>query len=515
MHRRTLPPLAAAIAVTLAALPACTGAEAPAERSGATAARPGATVIEAGTTPGSGPGGAPTNGTDAPLPTPPASGATSTIAWRPCDGLECGTLVVPLDRSQPDGEHLRLNVYRAVGRAADGQHGPVLVNPGGPGGSVRSTVIRIAGALGPTFSVYGLDPRGVSGSHALTCDPEAERAFRHADSAPDSTIERRDLEAKARAVADACARTSGPLLPHMRTDDVVDDLDDLRVAIGADRINWFGLSYGTLLGLRYAERHPTRLRAMVLDGVVDPALTLEELLRDQAIALRAAVDRAATACRGTPRCPVDPAARLASLRQRVEVRPIDVRGRPFGPAELTLATVMAGYAPSLMDALLAALVEPDDLRAASALLRLADQYSGTGSFGTYLGVECTDGPRPTDEEGFRAMAVRLEATAPGFGAAVANELLPCARWAAPAGPPPQPVAARGAPTTLVVGTTGDPATPYSYSQTVASTLESAVLVTYRGEGHTAFGSSDCVREIEVTYLRTATPPPAGTTCPAP
>jgi len=421
-------------------------------------------------------------------------------------------LTVPLDYADPQGDTIDLDVIRL--RSADPQRslGPLFINPGGPGGSATGLVRSRGRQFNSRFDVYAFDPRGVAGTHALTCSKVSERSLREADSRPDDPTEQRQLEDAARGVANACAATSGPLLANMTTDDAARDLDQFRVAVGAESLTWFGFSYGTQLGLRYAELFPTRLRAAVLDGVVDPTKTLEDLLADQTRALSAAIARGFATCQTSGRCTADPRLALDRLRTRVEQSPIGGTSQRLGPAELTLATVASGYASTSMQTFAVAILIADRTGDVTDLIRLAQSYTNSGNFGTYLGVECTDGPRPVGAAAFRAFAERLATIDPDLGAPIANELLPCAFWPAPPGPVPQVVRASHTAPILVIGTTGDPATPYSYAEAVAQTLERATLLTHEGEGHTATFQSACVRVLVDAYLHDLTMPEAGTRC---
>src|SRR5690606_28805660 len=132
------------------------------------------------------------------------------------------------------------------------------------GGSAHQLLRAVGDRFNAWFDVYALEPRGVAGPQAATCDPAAEAAFRRADGWPESVDEQRELEAAARAVAASCSASSSPLLPNMTTEDAVADLDVARASIGAPTLTWMGFSYGTLVGLRYAERFPERVRALVL-----------------------------------------------------------------------------------------------------------------------------------------------------------------------------------------------------------------------------------------------------------
>jgi pimeloyl-ACP methyl ester carboxylesterase len=441
--------------------------------------------------------------------------ATTSLDWSACGpDIECTTLAAPLDHDDPgDGRTVQLALTRRPATDPDRRLGSVLVNPGGPGASGNQYLARFdLPAVAERFDLVSWDPRGVGDSTATGCDGPATARFRQVDSDPDSPTEQADLDAAAEAVADACAASAAELLPHLTTIDTAEDLDLIRAALGDEQLTYVGFSYGTDIGQQYAERFPDRVRAMVLDGVVDPAQDLAALLADQTDGIQRSLDHLFDACEQSASCAVrEPRATLDRLAEQLETSPLPAgAGRTLGPAELALATISATYDPSLGRSLLSALAAADGGNG-QPLARLADSYTGGASFSAYLSVFCTDSPHP-DAEGFRRLAQDLEQRSARIGAAAANELLPCAYWPAPAGGARQRVRAEGAPTILVIGTTGDAATPYDNAEAVARHLADGRLVTYVGEGHTSLGRSRCVQELVADYLVDLAVPPTDATC---
>ncbi len=485
-----------ALATALAVAAATTGSSGAAGPAGSTAAT---------STPA--PGTAPTTGPRS--TTPPA-----TLAWSPCGGgVECATLAVPLDPAHPDdGRTVDLAVTRK--RATGTRVGSLFVNPGGPGGSGNDFLRSFSlPGVSERFDLVSWDPRGVGDSQPMGCDGATTARFRHVDSEPDDPTEQAALDDAARAVADACAAAAADLLPHLRTTDTAEDLDRIREAMGDDQLSYLGLSYGTDIGQTYAERHPDRVRAMVLDGVVDPSLGLAGLLAGQTDAIQASLDRLFDACTPASGCTLaDPRATFDRVAARVEREPLPAgsSSATVGPSELALAAIASSYQPSQGARFLAALAAAD-AGSGSGLATLARSYTDAASFGAYLGVSCTDGPHP-DAAGFEALAADLARRSPRIGAAVANELLPCAWWGATAGPPRSTVRAEGTPPIVVLGNTGDAATPYEWSVKVADGLADGHLVTYQGEGHTSLMRSTCVADLVGAYLVGLTVPADGATC---
>ncbi|MEA2273225.1 MAG: hypothetical protein QOI98_1933, partial [Solirubrobacteraceae bacterium] len=204
------------------------------------------------------------------------------IAWTSCGGrLQCATLTVPLDYADPTGPKIELSLNKLPARKPDQRIGALLVNPGGPGASGVEFVaggVDVRQAVLERFDIIGFDPRGVGASTPLPCGDTTVPTFRHVDSTPDTPEEQAALDAAAKAVATDCGANAGDLLAHVGTDDVVRDMDTIRLALGESQINYLGISYGSLLGLRYAQLFPQSARAIAVDGVIDPTQDLRSWL---------------------------------------------------------------------------------------------------------------------------------------------------------------------------------------------------------------------------------------------
>jgi pimeloyl-ACP methyl ester carboxylesterase len=437
-------------------------------------------------------------------------------AWEDCGaGLECATVEVPLDYDQPDRARIGIGLARVPADDPDERIGSLLVNPGGPGGSGVEFVeaFRFSRDIHDRFDVVGFDPRGVGESRGLTCGGEIVDEFFALDPDPDDPVEQADLEGMAGAIAADCEAEDGDVLAHIGTDDVVRDIDSIRRALGEDQISFYGFSYGTLLGARYAEQYPESTRAIVLDGVVDPAHDFEEWLTEQTTGFERAIADVFAECEHHIGCPeIGAEAAYDQLLATVEVNPLPAGpGVTLGPGDLATAVIFVTYDPSswpdLYDALSAGLAGDG-----APLMALADSYRAFGEFTQYAAVVCVDSPHPTGATEFRRFAAELETISPRFGPAIANELLSCAYWPAAAVGDPRPVTAAGAPPILVIGNTGDAATPYEQAVRVADGLESGVLLTHEGEGHTSYGASPCVDDAVAEYLIELDVPPENTIC---
>ena len=450
--------------------------------------------------------------TSAPAGSPPARPTTTNApgGWRPqalrwsnCPshaGFKCATLSVPLDWTDPAGTTIELALARqpATGR----RQGYLVANPGGPGASGLDFAYGnpFSDAIRARYDIVGWDPRGVGRSTHLRCGSKVD-PFLAQDPDPDTPAEQAALDGAAKAVADQCAGSDLALLSHMGTDDVARDLEAIRTALGGQPLNFFGFSYGTYIGLRYASLFPTHIRSMVLDGVLDPTQKFADWLAGQAKAIDASLTRVFAACTRSSGCPVDDlAATYDQVRAKVEQAPLHTdQGRPLGPAELATAALYVSYDPSnwrLLGPALADAAQGDG----TALMNLAQGYYDFGGFTAYAGVECIDSTHPTGSAEYADFAHRLEQISPRFGGNVANELLPCAYWPVPPQDHTGPVRADGAPPILVLGNRGDPETPYQNSVAVAGNLADGHLVSNNGEGHTSYGRNGCITEVADRYV---------------
>ncbi len=460
-----------------------------------------------------------------------AAAPGSSLRWVRCSGgqgpagAQCASVTVPLDPQHPNGETVAMAVDRvpATGRRT----GSLLVNPGGPGVSGVDALPGLAAELSPTlrqhFDIVGFDPPGVGRSRPIEClDDTGLAAYLHTDPNPPAAgLDH--LVAVDRSLAAACQAHSGAILPYVSTVDAALDLDRVRQALGDTRLTYLGFSYGTLLGATYADRFPTRVRAMVLDGAIDPAVDTTSAARAQSDAIDGELDQFASTCAHQPSCAwhpgSDPVATYLALEARVRAEPLRVAGsgRTVGPAELLYGTAEALYATSLWPTLekaLGAATAGDG----SAVLRLFDNYverSPSGSYSTTIeaeqAVNCLDAPVPTVDQ-IRALRPSFTTAAPVFGGLVVDSLAACDVWPVPATGHPAPVHASGSPPIVVVGSTGDPVTPYAAARSLAGELDRGVLLTRVGEGHTGYLASTCVRSKVDTYLVTGQPPAAGTRC---
>jgi pimeloyl-ACP methyl ester carboxylesterase len=336
--------------------------------------------------------------------------------------------------------------------------------------------------------------------------------------------------AAARQFAASCEKASGGLLPYVSTSASADDMDAIRAALGERTISYLGFSYGTYLGAVYAHRYPTRVRAMVLDGAIDPAQSYADGTIQQAVGFDHALDAFLSWCGDSSDCAFarkgDPQSAFADLAGSLENETlpavVDHEKRTVGPDEANIAIATALYAgdgPDGWEALGKALRDAAQ-GDGTGLMVLSDEYTGRHTGGHYdnetaafYAIGCLDSPAPKTAADVQRIAARAQRVAPYFGASNVWLGLPCTFWpAAPVGKE-GPIHAAGAPPILVIGTTDDPATPYAQARALASELDSGRLLTYVGEGHTAYGrGSSCIDTNVDDYLTSRVLPAAGTRC---
>jgi pimeloyl-ACP methyl ester carboxylesterase len=470
---------------------------------------------------------------------PGGEAGPSTIKWKRCSdpvpaaaGLECGTLEVPIDPTEADGPTTELALARLPAEGDPSERiGSLLFNPGGPGGSgiesLAGLTMTLPEVLGERFDLVSWDPRGVAASSPVRCLDDAEKDSQiEGDLSPDTPEEVDRALADQQQTREACQTNNPEMVEHMSTADVAADLDRIREALGDDSLNYVGFSYGTTIGATYATLFPDRVRAMVLDGAVSPSADPTTFNLEQAKGFETTYLQFVAACDADPQCALSggAAAKVQAARDRLDSTPLEVQTasgpRVLGRDLFDLGLATALYDTSLWGMTAQAIAELDQ-GGAEVLLALVDAQLGRDPDGKWDNstdsrsmVNCLDDvTRPTPEEAVE-MGRQLEEQVPTFGAAFATSGLACIDWPLPANPTPEPTAAGAAPI-LVIGTVGDPATPYPWAEEMAAALQGAVLLTYEGSGHTAFTrAGSCIDDIVVAYLVDLELPAAGTSCPA-
>lgn len=454
-------------------------------------------------------------------------------------GLQCARLKVPLDYAKPAGPAIQVAVLRKPANGKATRIGSLLINPGGPGASgteaaAALTVTPTFGKLNASFDVVGFDPRGLGASRPqLDClTPQERDADRAEDGETDgSKAGVAAVERQERAFAEKCAERTEhgkQFLAHVGTRDVVRDMDVLRSALGDKKLSYVGYSYGTRIGYTYAEQFPTKVRALLLDGALDPEQDVVESMVGQGAGFGKAFGKFAQWCAKRTDCALggDPKRAVGAFQQLV--RPLIERkvsltdGRKLSFEDATTAAVQALYSPSLWEQLNTGLNELKRDRG-EQLIALADQYMERNKDGSYgaiqdalVAIRCVDDPPVTDLGKISAAQRRFLKVAAFLdpGTRFGGYRDACAFWPAkPTGEPHLPDV-KGVPPTLVISTTGDPATPYQAGVQLAKAMGGALL-TFEGTQHTIFGQANkCVDDAGVAYLVNGTLPKKGTRCQA-
>ena len=453
-------------------------------------------------------------------------------------GFQCAKVKVPLDYSQPDGQTIEIAMKKHLATGSVRQ-GTLFVNPGGPGYSgvymVESSQTQFSPALNQAYDIIGFDPRGVGASTAITCTSDTE-VTAMAEAAPvnaaagATTFEQRAaaISAQFKKLEANCAANTEPaeLLDHVDTVSVARDLDVLRALSGEQKLNYLGFSYGTYLGAHYAELFPANTGRMVLDGAVDPSLSLGGRAAGQAkgfeTSLRTYVEQCQSgqAVQESQNCPLTGDAdagvqQIRSLIASADKTPLKTSDPNVTVDGSTIRSVVrrflysSEYWPFLTYALDQAITQKDG----SYIQVLYGKATAGGSTPTFYAVNCQDIPVQGDMTSWEKEYQQILQSSPTFGASLGNQDARCQAWGHDGTRKPAPIHAKGASPILVVGTTGDPATPYAWSQALADQLESGRLLTWEGNGHTAYGrSGPCVHKAVDAYLIRGTMPEEGLTC---
>ncbi|MFJ8644547.1 alpha/beta hydrolase [Streptomyces sp. NPDC093546] len=502
--------------------------------------------VMAGCTTGAGPGssggGAERGAPQQQAPTGQAAALPAALTgqrpeWRACPKPEggerpggewtCASVKVPLDYKDPGGETIGVALIRQEAKDKDRRIGSLLFNFGGPGASGVELLPQFAdayGKLGTRYDLVGFDPRGVAGSSGVRCRDDEELAAAEAsvDLTPDTEAETAAFLRDGADFGKDCAARNGTLIPHLTTSNTARDLDLIRHVLGDRKLNYFGISYGTQLGGTYAHLFPKNVGRTVLDAVVDPTADSVAHARHQTTGFQRALDNYLASTGEDAKAGT---ARVAGLLKRIDRKPLPTSsGRDVTDSLALTGIAQALYAESLWPKLTGALEEAERDGTGDKLLELADWYNnrdGSGRYSTQAHsqrvISCADSSRrPTTGE-VKALLPEFRRISPVFGDFLAWDLAGwCADWPVKGEAAHPAASAPGAAPILVVGTTGDPATPYEGAQKMAAELGPGVgvLVTNKGEGHGAYGSSSCVTGTVDDYLLDGKVPANGTTCSA-
>jgi pimeloyl-ACP methyl ester carboxylesterase len=469
-----------------------------------------------------------------------------TPVWSDCEGTNtearCGFIQVPLNWSKPEQGAIKIAV--AVNPAANPESAPyLLMNPGGPGSSGREWVTEYISSLGTDelrseYNMVGFDPRGVGKSTAIKCFDDEGMSKLLYDSSNYESGSKEDLDyskAIIKSFGAACLKNTGDLLGHVDTSSAAKDMDIIRAVLGSEKLNYLGFSYGTLLGATYASFFPENVGRFVLDGVVDPTSSPEQDSINQLVGFESAMRAYLKDCiQNVSDCPfkgltVDEAMDkvgtdfLAVLEKKPTYT--SEKNRKLTLSSGFTGMISALYSENSWQYLTQAFNEFFDKKKSDGrvFLVLADSYfsydAGLGKFENnnneaFKAITCIDGRESSKQEDMLAQNELVKKTSKVFGRYWQYGGLACNEWPFDVVQGPKDYSAKGAPTMLVVGTTNDPATPYSQAKEFANNvLANGHLLTYDGEGHTAYGSSnECVANTVDDFLINGKLPKKEKTC---
>lgn len=454
------------------------------------------------------------------------------LEWSDCYGsFQCAEASVPLDYSDPSGEAITIALLKRPAKNGN-PIGSLFVNPGGPGGSgidmAKQAGYYLSSDLLANFDIVGFDPRGVGESTPVECltDTQLQKVL-------DANYLGGDAQALAAAdlqtVISGCEDESGDLLPYVNTQSVARDLDILRDAVGDPKLYYLGMSYGTFIGEQYAEFFPDNVGRVVLDGVMNPTLGMAGLVYAQDEGFETAIRRYMEDCLASTSCPIsgtidEALATLSALFSAAETTPYltDDPDRPLTQSMLFQGMILPLYGRENWYLLTQALTELVNDGTGTQFAALNDLATGREADGTYSdnsseanwAVNCVDYPAE-DEQVWDDMATRLSRTGTVFGDFMVSGGDMCAQWPGNPSEVPGPFTAEGSDPIVLIGTTYDPATPYRWATEMNEMLDNSVLLTYDGDGHTAYGQGiECIREPVDRYLLSGTVPEDGLTCAA-
>ncbi|MEU7404759.1 alpha/beta hydrolase [Streptomyces sp. NPDC044948] len=462
------------------------------------------------------------------------------LAWRDCGvpGFQCATMKAPLDYAKPGDGDVRLAVARKKATGPGKRLGSLLVNPGGPGGSAIGYLQQYAGIGYPAkvraqYDMVAVDPRGVARSEPVEClDGRRMDAYTRTDVTPDDAGETDELVDAYKEFAEGCGADAPKLLRHVSTVEAARDMDVLRAVLGDEKLTYVGASYGTFLGATYAGLFPDRTGRLVLDGAMDPSLPARRMNLEQTEGFETAFQSFAKDCVKQSDCPLGDKGtapeqvgkNLKSFFGELDAKPLpagDADGRKLTESLATTGVIAAMYDegawPQLRESLTSAMKESDG----AGLLILSDSYYEREADGGYsnlmfanAAVNCLDLPAAfSSPDEVREALPDFEKASPVFGEGLAWSSLNCAYWPVKPTGEPHRIEAAGATPIVVVGTTRDPATPYRWAEALSDQLSTGHLLTYEGDGHTAYGrGSACIDSAINTYLLSGAAPDDGKRC---
>ena len=455
------------------------------------------------------------------------------VTWTACeDDFQCASYQVPLDYNNPSGEAITIKMLKSPAKDPTHRQGTLVVNPGGPGASgielAQYAASLVSREVLAAYDIVGFDPRGVVKSTPIECldGPQTDQLI-STIGAPVNAAQQERVESVSRGLGAECQAHSPNLTPAIGSVPAARDMDVLRNLLAEKKLNYLGISYGTLLGLIYADLFHDRVGRFVLDGVIDPSLSNSDLARGQAEGFQVALSHFIDDCSKHKDCPL-PTGQAAGLEKinswLAAIASNPIKADPKRPLTRPLA----------VNGIVASLYSENEgwppLRAALAagfsgngrpLLSIVDSFTGRQEGGTYrdnaidalFAVSCLDRPDRVDVARTAELAQDWSRTAPTFGPELAWGNLPCSTWPAPATFDPHPVTVNTEEPVVLIGTRYDPATPFRWAESVSKQLPNNRLVTYEDDGHTGYGDSACVTKAVDAFLVRGQVAAEGVSCP--
>ena len=458
---------------------------------------------------------------------PIISNDTSTLVWETCNGnFQCATLKVPIDYTDASLGEFDIAVIRYRDPNQHDRIGSLVINPGGPGVSGIEYALNAEYILNPDvlerYDIVGFDPRGIGQSTPIHCLSDAEQdALFASDPKPDNDAEYAQTLSDTQGFIDKCLENTANL-EHFSTAAAAHDMELLREALGETKLNYMGFSYGTYLGTLYAEQFPNNVGRFVLDGAINPAISIDEQSLVQAIAFDKALANFISDCRDHKNCPLPKDATstfFTELFNKTAANPLTTTNGE-STRLVTEGLVVTGTASALYDdasgwPLLRAAIAQALQGDGSGFAKLADGYNGRNSDGTYSNnqndaniiINCLDWQESRSNEAVRAASTKFIKAAPVFGPYVAFSGITCnvlnqaiSNTKTTTDQNTAQIQKTATPI-LIIGTTQDPATPYAWAKALTNYIVGSHLITMKGEGHTGYGrGSACVDDAVDAYL---------------
>ena len=459
------------------------------------------------------------------------------VSWAPCKDdakMQCANVKVPLDYKKPGGKAITVAMAKLPAKSGK-PIGSLFINPGGPGSSGILMLSYVDQAFSKDvmdkYDIIGFDPRGVGSSTPVDCVDDRELA-KILDSDIDTSTEagRKARKAQARQIAKGCKEKSGELLAHVGTESAARDMDVLRGLVGDEKLNYFGFSYGTSLGGMYADLFPKKVGRMVLDGAANPQQSFLPSTYTQMLGFEKSFERYAERCVKAGNCSlgssVDAAKKkMRALLDQAHATPFKTSdpNRPLNRSMLHSTVISLLYEDrtwSVFNQAFDQLIKQND---GSLFLKLFDASTGrdgdevsSSRTEAYWAINCADYAQESEAD-YLKYAKKLKREAPAIGAFSAQDTVAfymCAELPHHPKSNPGPYRAKGSAPIVVIGTKHDPATPYSWAQALHKSLSNSVLLTWEGDGHTAYGrAGSCIQGPVDKYLLTGEVPKDGLVCP--